>query len=47
MVLLIQAPELEGVMTSNLFWLTAKPMKRLKPFQNRRKKSVESPPASR
>lgn len=29
---MIQAPELSGVMMSNLFWLTDAQMKRLKPF---------------
>jgi hypothetical protein len=28
----IQAPELTGVMMSNLFWLTDEQMERLKPF---------------
>jgi hypothetical protein len=28
----IQAPELMGVMMSNLFWLTDEQMERLKPF---------------
>ena len=29
---MIQAPELTGVMMSNLFWLTDEQMERLKPF---------------